>query len=106
MQMLRVGIKVEPQVSGLHLAMIKNLVVASIDSDADRLRFIQATKNDDVEMDSGSESEVANLEVKFCTVAKKVLEDNITVICEGLHAFWTSHSGKLKQALLGSRRQG
>ena len=65
--MLKVGIKVEPQVAGLHLAMIKNLVVSSIDSDADRLRFIQATKNDDVDMESGSDaSDVENPEVKFC----------------------------------------
>lgn len=42
----------------MHLGMVKNLVVASIDSDAERLRFIQATKSDqlvDEEMDSDGE---------------------------------------------------
>lgn len=47
--MLHAGTKIESQVFGLHLSMIKNLVVSSIDSDADRLRFIQASKGDDDE---------------------------------------------------------
>lgn len=46
MLMLHAGTKIEPQVFSLHLSMIKNLVVSSIDSDADRLRFIQASQRD------------------------------------------------------------
>lgn len=40
MNMLLAGAKIESQVFQLHLGMVKNIVVASIDSDAERLRFI------------------------------------------------------------------
>lgn len=42
--MLHAGEKVESQVFAMHLGMLKNLVVSSIDSDADRLRLIQGSK--------------------------------------------------------------
>ncbi len=44
MKMLHAGEKVESQVFAMHLGMLKNLVVSSIDSDADRLRLIQGSK--------------------------------------------------------------
>ena len=47
MKMLHAGEKIESQVFALHLGMLKNLVVSSIDSDADRLRLIQGSKLED-----------------------------------------------------------
>jgi hypothetical protein len=97
--------------------MIKNLVVSSIDSDAERLRYINAFKaqkddemsssdNEDKDGDESMESsEEQEPQLTYSEVAKKVIADNITVICEGLHFFWTTHSTRLKQALLGSGKR-
>jgi hypothetical protein len=80
--MLEVGTKIEPTVFQLHLAMLKNLVVASIDSDAERLRLIQMQKGDD-QLDSVSENsdeDDAIEPVKYSEVAKEVIRSNITLI--------------------------
>lgn len=80
--MLEVGTKIEPTVFQLHLAMLKNLVVASIDSDAERLRLIQMQKGDD-QLDSVSENSDEDdvIEpVKYSEVAKEVIRSNITLI--------------------------
>lgn len=97
--------------------MIKNLVVSSIDSDAERLRYINAFKrqeSSDEDMSDNEDSEHSDAsmsskeeepQLSYSEVARKVLSDNITVICEGLHFFWTTHSTRLKQALIGSSKR-
>ena len=107
MEMLKQGHKVDSNVFGCHLAMIKNLVVSSINSDEERLKYINAFKSskDDESMSesenfdesmSSSEEQEEEPQLSYSEVARKVLADNITVICEGLHYFWQTHSSRLK----------
>ena len=59
MDMLKQGHKVDSNVFGCHIAMIKNLVVSSIDSDQERLKFINAFKSskDDESMSKSENSD-------------------------------------------------
>lgn len=88
--------------------MLKNLVVASIDSDAERLKLISSSKDENQEVISESsdneEDSEAEAPVKFSAVAQEVLRTNIVVIGQGLHVFWNSHSAKLKSSLVSSKR--
>lgn len=88
--------------------MLKNLVVASIDSDAERLKLISSSKDENQEVISESsdneEDSEAEAPVKFSAVAQEVLRTNIVVIGQGLHVFWNSYSAKLKSSLVSSKR--
>lgn len=75
--------------------MLKNLVISSIDNDAERLSLISKSKHaqesdkesSNSDMEEGSEYE----EVKYSQIAKQVISSNIQIIGESIHIFWSTH---------------